>query len=157
LTVEVGNPHFDPLHPELLALRKRVACRHYPYAHATYSEAIDVKHPVTSFVFALVSVILTPILLFIEFTALLFADMVTYEPANPLWVKIISIVVVILLGLLALAVPVLAVIMGRKSRASAKSIPTNGAGLATAAVVIAGIVTAVVVVVQVYAILTAFG
>jgi len=49
-------------------------------------------------------------------------------------------------------VPALAVILGIKARAIAKSTPTKGAGLATAAVVIAGIVTAGVFVFQVFAI-----
>ncbi len=115
------------------------------------------KRPVTAFVFAVASVIICPIVLFIEFTALFGAAMITYEPANPLWVKIISVAVVILIGLFALAVPTLAVILGMKARATAKSTPTKGAGLATAAVVIAGIVTAGVFVIQVYLILTAFG
>lgn len=119
-------------------------------------EEVPVKRPVTAFVLALASVILTPILLFIEFTALFGAGMITYEPANPLWVKIISVVVVILIGLLAIAVPALALIMGTKSRAAAKLTPTKGAGLATAAVAIAGIVTAGVVVLQVYVVLTSF-
>ena len=115
------------------------------------------KRPVTSFVLALVTVFLSPIVIFIEFTALFGAGMITYEPANPLWVKIISVVVVILIGLFALAVPALAVVLGNKARAIAKSTPTKGAGLATAAVVIAGIVTAGVFVFQVFVILTVLG
>lgn len=119
-------------------------------------EEVQVKRPVTAFVFALASAFLTPIFLFIEFTALFGAAMITYEPSNPLWVKIISVVVVVLIGLFATAVPVLALIMGTKSRAAAKLIPTKGAGLATAAVAVAGIVTAGVVVTQVYVVLTSF-
>lgn len=115
------------------------------------------KNPVVSFILALASVILAPILIFIEFTALFFAAMVTYEPANPLWIKIISVVVVILIGLLTLSVPVLAVIMGIRARATAKLVPTKGDGLATAAIVIAGIVSAGVLVAQAYLILMVFG
>ena len=115
------------------------------------------NRPVTAFIFALASVILTPILFFIEFTALFFAAMVTYEAANPLWVKIITVIVVILIGLLTLSVPVIAFIMGARARAAAKATPAKGAGLATAAMVIAGIVTAGVVVGQAYLILTAIG
>ncbi len=102
------------------------------------------------------SVFLAPILLFLEFTALFGAAMITYEPANPLWVKIVSVAVVVLIALLALAVPILAVFMGMKARAVAKSTPTKGAGLATAAVVIAGIVAACVAALQVFTILTSF-
>ncbi len=111
------------------------------------------KRPVASFILALVSVILAPILFFIEFTASFFAAMVTYEPANPLWIKIIVVIVVILIGLLSLSVPVLAVIMGVRARANAKLVPTEGAGLATAAIVIAGIVTVAVAAIQLYIIL----
>ena len=114
------------------------------------------KRPVTSFVFALVTVVLTPIVMFIEFTALFGAGMIAYEDANPLWVKIIAVAVVILIALLALAVPVLAVFMGMKARTVAKSTPTKGAGLATAAIVIAGIVAAFVVAFQLFTILTSF-
>ena len=115
------------------------------------------KRPVTSFVLALVTVVLSPIVIFIEYTAAIGAAMITYEAANPIWVKIIAVVVVILIGLFSLAVPALVVIMGIRARAVATSTQTKGAGLATAAVVIAGIVTAGVVVFQVYLILTAFG
>lgn len=115
------------------------------------------KHPATSFVLALVSVILVPILLFIEFTALFFAAMVTYEPNNPMWVKIVSVIVVILIGLLTLSIPVSAVLMGARARATARSTHAQGTGLATAAVVIAGIVTAVALVTQVFVIFSSFG
>ena len=115
------------------------------------------RRPVTSFALALVSVILTPVLIFIEFTALFFAAMVTYEATNPLWVKIISVIVVILIGLLTLSVPVITIIMGARARAAAKATPTKGSGLATATVIIAGLVTAGAVVAQVYLILITFG
>ncbi len=114
------------------------------------------KGPILSFVLALVSVVLSPILIFIEFTALFGAAMITYEPANPLWVKIIAIAVVILIALLAVAVPVLAVFIGIKVRAVAKSTQLKGAGLATAAIVIAGVVAAFVVAFQLFTILTSF-
>jgi hypothetical protein len=115
-----------------------------------------VKRPVAAFILALVSVVLAPLLIFIEFTALFGAAMITYEPANPLWVKIIAVAVVILIALLAVAVPAFAVFMGMKARAVAKSTPTKGAGLATAAIVIAGIVAAFVVAFQLFTILTSF-
>jgi hypothetical protein len=115
------------------------------------------KRPVTSFVFALVTVFLSPILIFIEFTALFGAGMIAYEDANPLWVKIIAVFVVILIGLVAVAVPALVLLMGIKARAAAKSTPTKGVGLATAAIVIAGIVTAGVAAFQLFVILSVLG
>lgn len=115
------------------------------------------KRPVISFVLAMASVVLSPVLAFIETSALFFAAMVTYEPANPLWVKVLSVAVVLFIGLLAFTVPVIALIVGTKARATARSTQTGGAGLATAAVVIAGIVAAGVVVAQVYLILMATG
>jgi hypothetical protein len=115
------------------------------------------KRPVTSFVFALVTVFLSPIVIFIEFTALFGAGMIAYEDANPIWVKIIAVVVVILIGLVAVAVPALVLLMGIKARAAAKSTPTKGVGLATAAIVIAGIVTAGVAAFQVFVLLSVLG
>ena len=113
--------------------------------------------PITAFVLALASVILTPVLLFIEFTALFFASLVTYETANPLWVKVIVVVVVILIGLFTLSVPLAALIVGIRARAAAKLAPTKSAGLATAAVVISGIAVAGTILSQVYLILMSIG
>lgn len=115
------------------------------------------KRPVSSFVLALISLVLAPIVIFIEFTALFGAAMITYEPNNSPIVKVIAVAVVILIGLFALAVPALALFLGMKARAAAQSIPTEGVGLATAAIVIAGIVTAGVVAAQVYFILMVVG
>lgn len=115
------------------------------------------KRPVSSFVLALISLVLSPIVIFIQFTALFGAAMITYEPNNSPIVKALAVAVVILIGLLALAVPVLALVLGTKARTAAQSIPTEGTGLATAAIVIAGIVTAGIVVVQVYFILMVVG
>lgn len=115
------------------------------------------RRPVTSFVLALVTVIVAPILVFIEGTALLGASMVTYEPANPLWVKVLSVVIVVVIGLLALGLPVIALIAAARARTAAKSDPTRGAGLATSALVIAGIVSVGVLLAQVYFILPAAG
>ena len=113
--------------------------------------------PITAFVLALASVILTPVLLFIEFTALFFASLVTYETANPLWIKVIVVVVVILIGLFTLSVPLAALIVGIRARAAAKLAPTKSAGLATAAVVISGIAVAGTILSQVYLILMSIG
>lgn len=115
------------------------------------------KRPVTAFVLALVSLILCPILVFIEFTAWFGAAMIAYEPANPVWVKVLSFVFVGLVALLALALPVIAISSGRKARAATRSTGTGGSGLATAAVVIGVIVTVGVLAVQVYSLVSAFG
>lgn len=125
--------------------------------HETDVKATDVKRPVTAFVLALVSVILSPVLFIFELSALFFAGMVTYEPANSIIVKILSIALVIVIGLLALIVPVIALILGIRARAAAKTGSTGGGGLATAAAVIAGIVTAGVLAGQVYLILMVVG
>ncbi|MDA3022113.1 MAG: hypothetical protein O2943_05535 [Actinomycetota bacterium] len=115
------------------------------------------KRPVTSFVLALVSVILSPILIFIEYTALFLAAMITYEPSNPPVVKVLSIAVVVAIALVALVIPVIALRAGIRARSAAKSTQTKGAGLATAAVVIAGLVTVGVLAAQVYVLLMSFG
>jgi len=114
------------------------------------------KRPVTAFVLALTSVIVAPILLMVELAALLFAAMVTYEPANSLLVKALSVAIVVAVGLLALSLPVLSLLSGIRARSAATTLPT-GASLAIAAVVIAGLVTVGVFAFQVYVILLATG
>jgi hypothetical protein len=115
------------------------------------------RRPITSVVFALISLVLSPILLMIELSALLFAGMVIAEPVNEPWVKVLSGALVIVVGLLALALPIIAIAMGAKARAAARSTPTTGAGLAVAAMVIGGLVTAVVLAAQVYLVLMVTG
>lgn len=106
----------------------------HPYVHV-------MKRPATAFVLAVVSLIVCPILIFIEFTALVGAGMIAYEPANPVWIKALVFVFVGLVGLLALALPVVVIRLGRRARAASRSTGTDGSGLATAAVVIGVIVT----------------
>ena len=117
--------------------------------HDSLQDVHVMKRPVTAFVLALVSVILCPILLFIEFTALFGAGMIAYEPANPIWVKVLAFVFVGVVGLLALALPVIVILLGRKARAASSPTGTTGSGLAKAAVVIGVIVTLAVLAVQV--------
>lgn len=131
--------------------------KHYPADCEGCSEAADVKRPGTSLVLALASLILSPILIFIEVVALIFAAMVSAESANPLWVKVLSGAVVFAVGLLTLAVSVIALMSSTRARAASKATSTSGAGVATAAVVIAGIVTAGVLVAQVFIVLWAMG
>lgn len=92
---------------------------------------------------ALISVVVSPSLVWIEFVALLFADMVTYEPENPLWVKVAVVATVVIIAALAFALPVAALVAG--------------AGKARASRVIAIVVIALVVAAQVYFILMAAG
>jgi len=115
------------------------------------------KRPVAPFVLALVSVILSPALVFFEMIALLFADMVNYEPSNPTAVKVLTVIITIAIGAIALAVPIITLVMGSKVRGASKVTPIPRAGFATAAMVIAGIVTAGVVLAQVYMILMVLG
>lgn len=115
------------------------------------------RRPATAFVLAVVSVILSPILLMVEFTALLFAAMVTYEPANSLVVKVLSVALVVAIGLVVVIIPVIALTTGVRARAAVKAASSGGGGLATAAIVIAGIVTVGVLAGQVYLILMAVG
>ena len=107
------------------------------------------KRPAAAFVLGVVSLILCPILVFIEFTALFGAGMIAYEPANPVWIKALAFVFVVLVGLLALALPVVVIRLGRRARAASRSTGEDASGLATAAVVIGVIVTVGVLAVQV--------
>ncbi|MFM8599583.1 MAG: hypothetical protein ACKOB8_11375 [Mycobacterium sp.] len=115
------------------------------------------KRPVTAFVLAVASLILSPVLVFIEITALLFAAMVIYEPTNPPAAKVLSVAFVVVVGLFASAVPVIAIITATKARAASRQTAPQGSGLATAAVVIAGIAGAAAVVSQAYVVLLATG
>jgi len=115
------------------------------------------KRPSTAFVLALVSLILCPILVFVEFTAWFGAAMIAYESANPVWAKVLAFLLVALIALLAFALPLLAIRSGRKARAAASASGAGGSGLATAAVVIGVIVAAGVLLFQVYALISTFG
>ncbi len=108
------------------------------------------KRPGIAFALALASLILSPILIFIEMVAVLGAAMITYEPANPFVVKALSVAVVVLIALVALALPVLAIISGRRARAASRLTGTGGSGLATAAVVVGVVVVGFVLAAQVY-------
>ena len=108
---------------------------------------------------ALISVVVSPTLVWIEFVALLFADMVTYEPENPLWVKVAAVVAVVFIAALAFALPAAALVAGKRARSSVRSHEIVAAGVwkALASQVIAIVVIALVVAAQVYFILMAAG
>ena len=115
------------------------------------------RRPGAAFALAVVSLILCPILLVIELSALFFAGMVAYEPSNPILVKILVIALVILIGLVTVAIPVVALSVGMRARSAARSTPDGGSGLATAGVVISAIVTVGVLGAQAYYLLMVFG
>lgn len=69
-----------------------------------------------AFVVALISAIVCPLLLSAEVVAVMLADMITYEPGNPLIIKIASVVAVILICAVAVALPVTAFVMGNRAR-----------------------------------------
>jgi len=112
-----------------------------------------------AFVVALISVIICPLFLYFEVVAFLLAAMIIYEPSNPLLIKIASVVAVILICAVAVALPVTAFIMGKRARNASRSpdTPIAGASKALAAQVIAGVVFACVVIVQIFLILWAAG
>jgi len=115
------------------------------------------KRPVTAMVLAVASLILCPILVFIEFTAWFGAAMIAYEPANPVWVKVLAFAFVGLVALLAFALPVLAITSGRKARAATRSAGMGGSVLATAAVVMGVIAIIAVLAAQGYFLVLSFG
>lgn len=112
-----------------------------------------------AFVVALISVIVCPLLLYFEVVAFLLAAMIIAEPSNPLIIKIISPVVVILICAVAVALPVTAFVMGKRARNFIRlsDTPIAGASKALAAQVISGVVFAGVVIVQIFLILWAAG
>ena len=112
-----------------------------------------------AFVVALISVIICPLFLYFEVVAFLLAAMIIYEPSNPLFIKIASVVAVILICAVAVALPVTAFIMGKRARNFIRisDTPIAGASKALTAQVITGVVFAGVVMVQIFVILWAAG
>lgn len=108
------------------------------------------RRPVTALVLALAGLVLAPLLITLELSALFLAGMVVAEPANSLIVKILFVTLVVLIGVAALALPLIATILGARARAAAKAMQATGTGPATAAVVIGAIVTVGVIIAQVY-------
>jgi hypothetical protein len=91
--------------------------------------------------------------------AFLLAAMIIYEPSNPLFIKIASVVAVVLICAVAIALPLTAFVMGKRARNFIKvsDTPIAGASKALTAQVISGVVFAGVVIVQIFVILWAAG
>ena len=107
----------------------------------------------------LISVIACPLLCFVEVVAFMLAAMITNEPTNPLLIKVASVLAVIVLGCVALALPVGAFLLGQRARNRISSDETRGAsaGMSLTSQVIAGVVAAGVAFVQVYLVLWGAG
>jgi len=103
-------------------------------------------------VVAVIAVIVCPILIYVELVAFLLADMITYEPGNPWFVKVGSVIALVLIGAAALALPVIALVLGTRAKRRIRLSETvvAGSGTAIAAQVIAGVVLTGVVLVQMY-------
>ncbi len=110
-------------------------------------------------VVALISAVVCPLLLYFEVVAFLLAAMIIYEPSNPLFIKIASVVAVVLICAVAIALPLTAFVMGKRARNFIKvsDTPIAGASKALTAQVISGVVFAGVVIVQIFVILWAAG
>jgi len=94
-----------------------------------------------SLTLAIVCVAVTPFLLFGQVVGLILASMILAEDNNPIWAKILSIVVWVLIGALAVTLPVWTYIVGKKSQIKAAQI-------------IGGIVGIIAIALQVYLILS---
>jgi hypothetical protein len=110
-------------------------------------------------VLAVVCVILCPILIYIEMIAFVGVAFITYEPGNPILVKAAAVVVLVLIAAVALALPVIALVMGGRARNGNRASETVvvGASRARAAQIIAGVVLAGVALVQIYFVLWGAG
>jgi hypothetical protein len=62
----------------------------------------------TALVLAIASAVVTPVLVFLEFSGLLLVGMILYEPSNSVVIKVIAMVALILLAALALVLPLFA-------------------------------------------------
>jgi len=96
------------------------------------------------------SAVLTPVLLVIEFLALFVLGRAIYGPEYSLLAKALSVGLIVAIGLLALALPALAVVSAIRARRASTTESGRASGLATAAVVIGAIVGVAVVGAQVY-------
>ena len=106
---------------------------------------------------ALVGVIVCPLLIGIEVVTFVLVGMGTFDEDNPLFGKAATSAAVILMGAVILALPVTAFMMGARARNDIRSSDTfvAGASKALASQVIAGILAAGVVIVQIILILLA--
>ena len=110
-------------------------------------------------VLTLISAVACPLLLFVEVVAFMMAGMITYEPGNPVLVKVASVVFVALIGSVCLALPVAAILIGQRARIRIRSGDASGKGatMAPTSLVIAAVVAAGVVFVQAYLVLWSAG
>ena len=108
------------------------------------------SRPGTSFALAVASAVLAPVLLAIEFLALFVLGRAIYGPEYSLLAKALSVGLIVAIGLLALALPALAVVSAIRARRASTTESGRASGLATAAVVIGAIVGVAVVGAQVY-------
>ncbi len=115
------------------------------------------KRPGTALALALASVIVSPLLTVVEFIGLMILARAIYGPEYSLAAKALSVAVLVTLGLLAVALPVIAGVLGARARTESRAAGTGGLRLGTSAVVIAGIVIIGVAVAQVYVILLGTG
>jgi hypothetical protein len=108
---------------------------------------------------SLIGVLVSPFLLFFQVVFLLGASMIMYEPSNPWWVKLIAFVIAILIGAVAIALPVISFVMGKRARRviTTSDVPVAGARRAVASQVISVIVLALGVVVEIYLVLMEAG
>ncbi len=98
-----------------------------------------------------------PLLIGIEVVTFVLVGMGTFDEDNPLFGKVATSAAVILMGAVILALPVTAFMMGARARNAIRSSDTfvAGASKALASQVIAGILAAGVVIVQIILILLA--
>jgi hypothetical protein len=110
-------------------------------------------------VYAIITAIACPFLLFGEVVVFMLAAMIALEPSNTLLIKVVSVVVVILIGAIVVALPITAFVMGKRARnvTGSRDTPIAGASKALVAQVIAGVVFAGVVLVQMFLFLWAAG
>jgi hypothetical protein len=74
----------------------------------------------TALVLAIASAVVTPVLLFVEFSGLFLVGMILYEPSNSVVIKSIAVAALILVAILALVLPLFAFFSN--SRASSRVI-----------------------------------
>ena len=87
--------------------------------------------PPVSLALAITSLFLTPALLWVQLIVLFLADMIASEPSNPLFAKVLAVVVVILVAAGGLALPL--TVFTRSERVAARVLSGIALGLWVAA------------------------
>ena len=120
---------------------------------------MSVASSTKALVVSLMGALVSPLLLLFQVAFVLGASMIVYESSNPGWIEFAFIVIVILIGAAAIALPVTSFLMAKRARRviNTSDVPVAGARRAVASQVISAIVFVLCVGVEIYLVLLSAG